>query len=561
MRLNGSQILMECLLEQQVDIIFGYPGGAVINIYDAIYEYQDRIRHILTAHEQGASHAADGYARSTGKVGVCIATSGPGATNLVTGIATAYMDSVPMVAITGNVPVALLGKDSFQEVDITGITMPITKHNFIVKNVKDLAKTVRKAFYIAQDGRPGPVLIDIPKDVTSAMAEYEKEEAEPIMEHTEEICEETLDAVVSLIKEAKKPFILTGGGVIRADAAVEALELVEKMQSPVSSTLMGLGGVPTNHELFTGMIGMHGSKTSNLASSECDLFIAVGSRFSDRITSNTKMFAEEANIVHIDVDPAEINKNVRAFYHVAGDVKASLKRLNEKLTTETRMHRLEWKEQIIYWKKQYPLACNQNGSIKPHYIIRKLSELTSGKAIITTEVGQSQMWSAQYYDYVLPRTFLSSGGLGTMGYGLGASLGAKLGNPDKIVVNIAGDGSFCMNNNELATAVHYELPVVVIVLDNKVLGMVRQWQDLFFDKRYSQTDRNRCTDFVKLAEAYGAKGYKLEKIEDVEPVLKEALAQKVPVVIHCPIDPDDKVFPMVPPGAAIKDLITEESQG
>ena len=335
MRLNGSQILMECLLEQQVDTVFGYPGGAVINIYDAIYEYQDRIRHILTAHEQGASHAADGYARSTGKVGVCIATSGPGATNLVTGIATAYMDSVPMVAITGNVPVALLGKDSFQEVDITGITMPITKHNFIVKDVKDLATTVRKAFHIAQDGRPGPVLIDIPKDVTSAMAEYEKEEAKPVKEHTEEICEETLNAVVSLIKQAKKPFILTGGGVIRADAAEEALELVEKLQSPVSSTLMGLGGVPTNHELFTGMIGMHGSKTSNLASSECDLFIAVGSRFSDRITSNTKMFAAEANIVHIDVDPAEINKNIRSFYHVAGDVKASLKRLNEKLTMET----------------------------------------------------------------------------------------------------------------------------------------------------------------------------------------------------------------------------------
>ncbi|RQD67930.1 MAG: biosynthetic-type acetolactate synthase large subunit [Tindallia sp. MSAO_Bac2] len=561
MRLNGSQILMECLLEHNVDTVFGYPGGAVINIYDAIYEYQDRIRHILTSHEQGASHAADGYARSTGKVGVCIATSGPGATNLVTGIATAYMDSVPMVAITGNVPVSLLGKDSFQEVDITGITMPITKHNYIVKDVNDLAKTVRKAFHIAQDGRPGPVLIDIPKDVTVALTEYSKEEIEPVSEHTDAICEETLDAVVELINQSKKPFILTGGGVIRANAAGEALELVEKMQSPVSSSLMGLGGVPTNHELFTGMIGMHGSKTSNLASSECDLFIAIGSRFSDRITSNTKLFASEANIVHIDVDPAEINKNVRTFYHVAGDVKASLKRLNEKLVDKVSVERYEWKEQIIHWKQEYPLDFNQNGSIKPHYVIRKLSELTSGKAIITTEVGQSQMWSAQYYDYVLPRTFLSSGGLGTMGYGLGASLGAKLGNPDKIVVNIAGDGSFCMNNNELATAVHYNLPIIVLVLDNQVLGMVRQWQDLFFDKRFSQTDRNRCTDFVKLAEAYGAKGYRMEKVADVEPILKEALEQKVPVVIHCPIDPDDKVFPMVPPGAAIRDLITEESQG
>ncbi|SFI15030.1 acetolactate synthase, large subunit [Tindallia magadiensis] len=561
MRLNGSQILMECLLEHNVDTVFGYPGGAVINIYDAIYEYQDRIKHILTAHEQGASHAADGYARSTGKVGVCIATSGPGATNLVTGIATAYMDSVPMVAITGNVPVALLGKDSFQEVDITGITMPITKHNFIVKNVEDLAKTIRRAFYIAQEGRPGPVLVDIPKDVTVALAEYKKETIKPVFEHTDSICEETLDAVVELINASKKPFVLTGGGVIRSDASQETLELVEKIQSPVASSLMGLGGIPTNHELFTGMIGMHGSKTSNLASSECDLFIAIGSRFSDRITSNIKLFASEANIVHIDIDPAEINKNIQTFYHVAGDVKASLKRLNEKLKEKVSKERYQWKEQIIQWKEQYPLEKNQNGAIKPHYVIRKLSELTSGKAIITTEVGQSQMWSAQYYDYVLPRTFLSSGGLGTMGYGLGASLGAKLGNPDKIVVNIAGDGSFCMNNNELATAVHYHLPVIVLVLDNQALGMVRQWQDLFFDKRFSQTDRNRCTDFIKLAEAYGAKGYRMEKVADVEPILKEALTQTIPVVIHCPIDPDDKVFPMVPPGAAIKDLITEESQG
>ena len=562
MQLTGAQILIECLMEQGVDTIFGYPGGTVINIYDALYDYRDKIRHYRTSHEQGATHAADGYARSTGKTGVCIATSGPGATNTVTGIATAYMDSVPLVVITGNVPLPLLGKDSFQEVDIVGVTMPVTKHNYIVKDVTRLAETVRRAFQIANEGRPGPVLVDIPKDVSVAMAEYTKETPKPL-EKQNDLPTDALENALRLLNQSQKPFILTGGGVIRADAGEEAREFVQRMQSPFASTLMGLGGVNTGHPLFTGMIGMHGSKASNMASSSCDLLIAVGSRFSDRVISNVKEFAPAADVLHIDVDPAEINKNVRAVHHLAGDLKLTLKKLNDALTETAGQHPAEarenWGLQVQEWKDRFPLGTNQNGKIKPHTVIRKLSELTSGKSIITTEVGQSQIWAGQYYTHTEPRTFITSGGLGTMGFGMGASLGACIGRPDKKVINVAGDGSFLMNCNELATAVTYQLPVLIVLLDNQSLGMVRQWQDLFFDRRFSETDNDRKTDYVKLAEAFGAKGYRLDKLEDVEPVLKEALAQKGPVLIHCPIDSDDKVFPMVPPGAAIRDLITEET--
>ncbi len=558
MQLNGSQIIMECLLEQGVDTVFGYPGGTVINIFDALYEYRDRLRHILTSHEQGATHAADGYARSTGKTGVVIATSGPGATNTVTGIATAHMDSIPMVVITGNVALPLLGKDSFQEVDIVGVTMPITKHSFIVKDVNKIAETIRRAFYIANDGRPGPVLVDIPKDLSVAMAEYISEQPSVIEKH-DNISEESLANAMEILKKSKNPFVLTGGGVIRADAGAEVLEFVEKMNSPFSSTLMGLGGINTGHPLFTGMIGMHGSKTSNMASTQCDLLVAVGSRFSDRVISNVKGFAPDAEILHIDVDPAEVNKNVQAIHHVSGDVKVALQKINEGLQPVHETERQIWVNQVQSWKQEFPLDTNQNGKIKPHTILRKLSELTSGKAIITTEVGQSQMWAAQYYTHSEPRTFLTSGGLGTMGFGFGACMGVALGRPDKKPINIAGDGSFLMNCNELATAVYYKLPMLTIILDNGVLGMVRQWQDLFFDKRFSGTTIERNTDFVKLAEAFGAKGYRLDRVEDVESVLKEALAQDGPVVVHVPIDKDDKVFPMVPPGAFIKDLIMEET--
>ena len=558
MQLNGSQILMECLLEQGVDTVFGYPGGTVIHIFDALYEYQDRITHILTSHEQGATHAADGYARATGKTGVVVATSGPGATNTVTGIATAHMDSIPLVVVTGNVSLPLLGKDSFQEVDIMGVTMPITKHSFIVKDVNQLADTLRRAFYIANEGRPGPVLVDIPKDVSVALAEYQPRQPQPI-EKQDTITDESLKNALSILGKSKKPFILTGGGVIRAEAGDQVLAFIEKMNAPFSSTLMGLGGVHTGHSLFTGMIGMHGSKTSNLAATQCDLLIAVGSRFSDRVISNVKGFAPDADILHIDIDPAEVNKNVRAVHHLSGDVKLALQKLNQAMEAAHVEARQGWVDQIQEWKKAYPLDTNQNGTIKPHTVIRKLSELTSGQAIITTEVGQSQMWAAQYYTHSEPRTFLTSGGLGTMGFGLGACMGAAIGRKDKKVINIAGDGSFLMNCNELAAAVHYRLPIMIILLNNGVLGMVRQWQDLFFDKRFAGTTIDRHTDFVKLAEAFGAKGYHLDKVEEVETILKEALAQEGPVLVHVPIDKDDKVFPMVPPGAFIQDLITEET--
>jgi acetolactate synthase I/II/III large subunit len=554
MQLTGSQILVECLKEQGVDTIFGYPGGSVLNIYDELYRHQDEIKHILTSHEQGASHAADGYARSTGKVGVCLATSGPGATNLVTGIATAYMDSVPMVAITGNVTVNLLGKDSFQEVDIAGITMPITKHNFIVKDVNRLADTLRRAFEIAQTGRPGPVLVDIAKDVTANKTEYTKATIKKIDRIKETITEEDVNIALQLIKEAKKPMIFVGGGAVISDADKELREFVQKVDAPVTDTLMGKGAFDGEDSLYTGMLGMHGTKTANLSVTECDLLITIGARFSDRVTGNASKFAKNAKILQIDVDPAEINKNVLAFHSVIGDIKEVLTVLNEKIEQHDNK---EWIATVMEMKDKFPLNYNRDVLTGP-YILEKLYEVTNGDAIITTEVGQHQMWASQFYKYKKPRTFITSGGLGTMGYGLGACIGAKVGNPDKIVVNIAGDGCFRMNMNEIATATRYNIPIIQIVFNNHVLGMVRQWQTLFYGQRYSHTTLNDGVDFVKLAEAMGAKAYRITNKEEVEGVLKEAIALNSPVVIDCRIPSDDKVWPMVAPGAAIEEVFTEE---
>ena len=554
MRLSGAEIFVECLKEQGVDTIFGYPGGAVLNIYDALYKHKDEIRHILTSHEQGAAHAADGYARATGKVGVCLATSGPGATNLVTGIATAYMDSVPMVAFTGQVPTSLLGKDSFQEVDITGITMPITKHNYIVKNVEDLAPIIRKAFVIAKEGRPGPVLVDICKDVTAAVTEYQPVPAAKPAEVTIGVESRQIDQAAEAINQSHRPIILAGGGVGIAEASDELLELVEKSKIPVSTTLMGLGSFPGTHELYTGLMGMHGTRVSNAAASNCDLFIAIGARFSDRVVSDVNRFAPSAKVMHIDIDPAEIGKNVNVDYALTGNIKLILKAISERVE---RKERPEWLEQIQEWRKAPKLKPVRNGTLKPQYIMKKIYELTNGEAIITTEVGQNQLWAAQYYSYSKPRTFISSGGLGTMGYGLGASIGAQIGMPHKKVFNIAGDGSFRMNCNELATAVEYKLPIVVVILNNHVLGMVRQWQNLFYDSRFSSTTIDRGTDFVKLAEAYGAKGFYVSSNDEVEAAIKEALVSDGPVVIECEIDRDEKVFPIVPPGAPLNELIEE----
>jgi acetolactate synthase-1/2/3 large subunit len=554
-KLNGAEILIECLKEQGVDTVFGFPGGAVLNIYDALYKASSEINHILTSHEQGASHAADGYARATGRTGVCIATSGPGATNLVTGIATAYMDSVPMVAITGQVSTALLGKDSFQEVDITGITMPVTKHNYIVKDVNKLAGIIREAFRIAASGRPGPVLVDICKDVTAAIADYEKvvplkPEYTPIGTKPAE-----LEEAAALISAARKPIILSGGGVSIAGADPELLRLAEKAQIPVATTLMGLGSFPGTHELFTGLVGMHGSRTSNTAVSETDLFIAIGARFSDRVISDVKKFAPRAKIMHIDIDPAEINKNVPVHYPLVGNIKEILRSIAEKVEAR---EKTDWNKRIDEWKVQYPLKYDKEGPLKPHYIIERLYELTDGEAIITTEVGQNQLWAAQFYKYTKPRQFISSGGLGTMGYGLGACIGAQIGRPDKKVINIAGDGSFRMNCTELATAVEYKLPVVIAVLNNHVLGMVRQWQKLFYDGRFSATTIDRSTDFVALAEAFGAIGINVTRPDEVDGAFMRALASKDrPVLINFEIDRDEKVFPIVPPGAPIDELIEE----
>lgn len=554
MQLTGSEILIECLKEQGVDTIFGYPGGSVLNIYDELYKHQSEIKHVLTSHEQGAAHAADGYARSTGKVGVCLATSGPGATNLVTGIATAYMDSVPMVAFTGNVGVSLLGKDSFQEVDIAGITMPITKHNFIVKDVNKLADIIRRAFEIAQTGRPGPVLVDIPKDVTANKAEYKKTEPRKVNRVTDTITEEDIISAVKLIKKSQKPMIFVGGGAVISEADKELLEFAEKIDAPVTDSLMGKGAFNGEHPLYTGMLGMHGTKASNLSVTECDLLITVGARFSDRVTGNAKKFARNAKVLQIDVDPAEINKNVITSKSIIGDVKEVLKILNARIEQKTNT---EWVDYVKGLKEKYPLKYHADILTGP-YVMEKLYEITNGDAVISTEVGQHQMWAAQFYKYQKPRTLLTSGGLGTMGYGLGACIGAKVANPDKIVVNIAGDGCFRMNMNEIATATRYNIPIIQIVFNNHVLGMVRQWQTLFYGERYSYTTLNDSVDFVKLAEAMGAKAYRITKQEEVVPVLKEAIELNIPVVIECQIDSNDKVWPMVAPGAAIEDVFSEE---
>ncbi|MCR5155006.1 MAG: biosynthetic-type acetolactate synthase large subunit [Lachnospiraceae bacterium] len=556
MKINGSEILIECLKEQGVDTVFGYPGGAVLNIYDAIYKHSSEIRHVLTSHEQGAAHAADGYARSTGKVGVCIATSGPGATNLVTGIATAYMDSVPMVAITGNVGTSLLGKDSFQEIDIAGITMPITKHNYIVKDVNNLAPIIRRAFEIAKSGRPGPVLIDITKDVTSAEAEYEYVKPKEILPSSESIKPEEIKKAVSMINAAKNPVLFVGGGAVISGASGELAEFVNKSEMPVCDSLMGKGAFNGNDEKYMGMLGMHGTKTSNYAVTKCDLLVAVGVRFSDRVTGNAKKFAPKAKILHIDIDPAEINKNIIVNASVTGDVKEVFKKIIPLIEEKKRP---EWLSQVREMKEKYPLAYNEKGLTGP-FIMETLNKITGGDAIVVTEVGQHQMWAAQFYKYKNPRTLLTSGGLGTMGYGLGAAIGAKVGNPDKAVFNIAGDGCFRMNMNEVATATRYNIPVIQMVFNNHVLGMVRQWQDLFYGKRYSFTTLNDCVDFVKLAEAMGAKAYRVTKKEEVEPVLREAVKLNIPVVIDFNLDSDDKVWPMVAPGAPIDEVMTEDDK-
>jgi acetolactate synthase-1/2/3 large subunit len=553
MLINGSEILVECLKEQGVDTVFGYPGGAVLNIYDALYKHQNEIKHYLTSHEQGAAHAADGYARATGKVGVCIATSGPGACNLVTGIATAYMDSVPLVAITGNVGLPYLGKDSFQEIDITGVTMPITKHNFIVKDVTKLADTVRRAFNIAKKGRPGPVLIDITKDVTAALCEYEPQAPIPIHTRTESITETDIAAACELIKASKKPFVYVGGGAIISGASDEIIKFVENQDMPVSCSAMGLGVVPASHPKFTGMIGMHGTKTSNLLANECDLLIAMGARFSDRVATNFSKFAPNAKVLHIDIDPAEINKNIVTSQSVIGDVREVVRRLNERLAPNKRE---EWNEVVEGYKTSYPNRYEHDGTLKPQYIMERISALTKGEAIVVTEVGQHQMWACQFINTEKPRHFLTSGGLGTMGYGLGASIGAKVGCPDKVVFNIAGDGCFYMNNIELATAVANDVPIIEVVINNHVLGMVRQWQDLFYDARYSNTNLDKATDFVKLAEAYKCLAFNVTKPEEVDDAILKAIESKRPCVINCEIGRDEKVFPMIPAGQGCDGMIT-----
>ena len=552
-QLTGSEIVIECLKEQGVDTVFGYPGGSILNIYDALYKQKD-IRHILTSHEQGAAHAADGYARATGKVGVCMATSGPGATNLVTGIATAYMDSIPIVAITANVAVSILGKDSFQEVDIAGVVMPIIKHSYIVKDICELADTIRKAFSIAKSGRPGPVLVDITKDVTASVTEYEPKVIDPVVPITKHIRESDLEKAISMIKEAKKPYIMVGGGAILSEASEALAEFVQKVDAPVCDTLMGKGAFDGRSSYYTGMIGMHGTKTSNLGVTESDLLIVLGARFSDRVCAVPDRFAMNAKILQIDVDPAEVNKNKVSDVSVIGDIKYVLEELNRRL--EQQSHE-EWVTHIMELKEKYPLTYKKTKLCGPS-IIEKIDEITGGDAIITTEVGQHQMWAAQFFHYRYPRTFLSSGGLGTMGYGLGASMGAKIGCPDKRVINIAGDGCFRMNMNELATLSRYEIPVIEIIFNNHVLGMVRQWQTLFYEQRYSYTNLLDKVDFVKVAEGLGAIATRVETMEEFEEAFKKAITEKMPVVFECMLDSDDKVWPMCAPGTSIQDTFSEE---
>lgn len=556
MQLNGSQIIVECLKEQGVDTVFGYPGGAILNVYDELYHHQDEIHHILTSHEQGASHAADGYARATGKVGVCMATSGPGATNLVTGIATAMMDSVPMVAITCNVANPLLGKDSFQEVDIAGITMPITKHSFIVKDVKKLAETIRRAFTIARTGRPGPVLVDVTKDVTAAKTDFKQMVVKENVRITDTIREEDINKAVSMIKAAKRPVIFVGGGAVISGAEKELKAFSERVDAPVCDTLMGKGAFNGESPYYLGMLGMHGTKAANLSVTDCDLLITIGARFSDRVTGNAKKFASKAKILHIDVDAAEVNKNIRVNASIIGDCKAVLEILLNRLDQQKHT---EWIAGALKRKEELPLTYPQEGLTGP-YVIEKINELTKGDCIISTDVGQHQMWAAQFFKYKKPRTLLTSGGLGTMGYGLGAAIGAQVGVPEKQVINIAGDGCFRMNMNEIATATRYNIPIIQVVLNNHVLGMVRQWQTLFYGERYSQTVLEDKVDFVKVAEAMGAKAYRITKKEEVEPVFKEALEAKEPIFIECVIDPDEKVWPMVAPGAAISEIVDGETK-
>lgn len=556
MLLNGSEIVVECLKEQGVDTVFGYPGGAILNIYDALYQHSEEIRHILTSHEQGAAHAADGYARATGRVGVCLATSGPGATNLVTGIATAYMDSVPMVAITANVTLPMLGKDSFQEVDIAGVTMPITKHGYIVKNVERLADTIRKAFEIARSGRPGPVLVDITKDVTAAMCEFTPVEIK-MPERKTSYTEADMEQVLQYIQEAEKPYIYLGGGAVISEASAEVAEFAQLIDAPVCDTLMGKGAFDGTSPRYTGMIGMHGTKTSNLGVSQCDLLVALGARFSDRVIGNPKKFAEGAKIVHIDIDAAEINKNIRVDASLTGDLKAVLTELNARIAKQGKKNHPDWMQTIAELKEKYPLKYDEENLSCP-YVIEELDRITKGEALITTDVGQHQMWAAQYYKYTQPRTFLSSGGLGTMGYGLGACIGAQVGQPDRLCVNIAGDGCFRMNMNELATASRYHIPIIQIVINNHVLGMVRQWQTLFYGKRYSQTVLKDEVDFCKVAEGLGCAAIRVTSKEEVAPAIEKAIAMKAPVLIECVIPEDDKVFPMVPAGAPIDQVFDGE---
>ncbi|MFT3952673.1 MAG: biosynthetic-type acetolactate synthase large subunit [Oscillospiraceae bacterium] len=555
--LPGSDIIIECLLEHGVDTVFGYPGGAVLNIYDALYRYADKIRHVITAHEQGACHAADGYSRTSGKTGVVIATSGPGATNLVTGIATAYMDSIPLVAITGNVATALLGLDSFQEVDICGITMPVTKHNYIVKDVANLAATIREAFRIANEGRKGPVLIDVPKDITIKKAAYERLAPIPVTFHNPQDINAQIDAAAELIKQAKRPFIYAGGGVVSSDATAAFAELVEKIDAPVALSLMGQCALDNTNPRFTGMLGMHGTKTSSLVSTECDLMIVLGSRFSDRVSCKKSTFACQTKILHIDIDPAEINKNVTAHHQVVGNLPYIIARLNDILP---QLSHPAWMAQVAAWKAEFPLhqvPVSSQDEVLPQDVLETLDRLTDGNAILTTEVGQHQMWAAQYYNFRKPRSFSSSGGLGTMGYGLGASMGAKLANPDRVVVNCAGDGSFFMNCNELSSLAKHNIPVIELMFDNNVLGMVRQWQRMFYDKHFSQTDLNRGTDYMKLAEAFGIAGFVIEKKSDIEPVLAQAIALGRPCLIDCRINKDINVLPMVPADGDVSDPIME----
>ncbi len=549
MQLTGAEIVVECLKEQGVDTVFGYPGGTILNVYDALYKHSDEIKHILTSHEQGAAHAADGYARATGKVGVCLATSGPGATNLVTGIATAYMDSVPMVAITCNVNLPLLGKDSFQEVDIAGVTMPITKHGYIVKDVTILADTLRKAFAIARSGRPGPVLVDITKDVTANKCEYEKNAPEAIKVPCK-YTREDIEKAVELMKEAKKPYIYVGGGAVISGAAKEVRTLAELLDAPVCDTLMGKGVMDGHSEAYTGMIGMHGTKTSNLGVSDCDLLVALGARFSDRVVGNAAKFAKGAKILHIDIDAAEINKNIHSDAYIVGDLKEILNEVNKVLPKQ---EHTEWMTHIKELKEKYPLNYDKSALSCP-FVMEEIDRVTGGQAVITTDVGQHQMWAAQYYKYSEPRTFLSSGGLGTMGYGLGACIGAKMGRPDKVCINIAGDGCFRMNMNELATASRYQIPIIQVVINNHVLGMVRQWQTLFYDKRYSQTVLDDGVDFCMVAKGLGCEAIRVTKKEEVADAIQTAISLKKPVLIECLIPEDDKVFPMVPAGAPISDV-------